>query len=417
MSEMLSVLRHRNYRRYWLALIFTVAGRNLEFTALPWLVLQMSDSPLMLGVTGLIQTLPTLALTPVGGVFADRIHGQRLLLFLQGLTALLSLIFATAVLKDWVEVGHVWLFAFLLGAIRAFDQPSRHALLPRVVPREEMAKAVALGNSVWQFVRLTVPGLAGLLIDLLGVGPTFYAAGLCFLIAMPLLFSVHISPTVSPGGRGHFLRDLVRGLNFAWRNDTVSTFIGMTFFNSVFGMSYAIMMPVFARDILQVGSRGYGFLQTAAGAGAVAGGLTVAYLARSLRQGRQALIGAIAFGLLLIGFAFSPWYPLSLGVLFLVGFANEFYMTTVMILLQLRLPDELRGRVMGIFGLTWSLMPLGGALSGTLAEYAGAPVAVALGGGLVATMALWVALTKPQIRELQGDPVPASARSSASAGR
>jgi MFS family permease len=162
----------------------------------------------------------------------------------------------------------------------------------------------------------------------------------------------------------------------------------MTLFNSLFGMSYLILMPVFARDILLVGSRGYGFLQSVGGGGALLGAFVAAYLAYSQRRGRQVLFSSLIFGALLIGFSLSPWYVLSLVLVFIINIANQLYITLINTIVQLKLPDELRGRVMGIYGLTWDLMPLGGMIAGAIAEYHGVPVAVLIGGGMVLTMSL-----------------------------
>lgn len=175
----------------------------------------------------------------------------------------------------------------------------------------------------------------------------------------------------------------------------------MTFFNSIFGLSYVILMPVFARDILQVGSQGFGFLQTTTGAGSLLGVLIVASLARASRKGWQVIMGAAIFGISLIGFAFSPWYLLSLRLVFFIGLANQVYMTTIISILQLKVPDQLRGRVMSIFGLTWDLTPVGGTIAGTIAEFAGAPVAVAICGFMVLAMASMVAVYLPRVRQME----------------
>jgi MFS family permease len=175
----------------------------------------------------------------------------------------------------------------------------------------------------------------------------------------------------------------------------------MTFFNSVFGMSYVIMMPVFARDVLHVGSQGFGFLQSAGGAGALAGVLLAAYLSHFRGKGLQAIVGAVVFGVTLILFALSGWFTLSLFAAFALGMAGQFYMTTIHAILQMNLPNELRGRVMGIHGLAWELMPIGGLISGAIAEFAGAPVAVAFGGITVGGMAFVVAIVMPRIRRLE----------------
>lgn len=374
---------------------------NMELVAQSWLVLQLTNSPLMLGLTGLTYAVPRIALVLVGGVIADRANRQRILILVQGFMAGLFFILGTLVVMEKVNLRHVLIFAFLSGCSRAFDRPVRFALLPQMVPKEEIANAIALGSSVWQFNRLIGPAVAGILIYLAGVGTTFYVCSLSSVIGMLFWFPISIDRIVIRRGEGGLIQHMMNGLNFIRRNQVFYTLMGMTFFNSVFGMSYLILMPVFARDILHVGSRGYGFLQTSTGAGALGGTLLVAYLAHSQRKGWQTIIGAVTFGTFLIGFALSPWYLLSLGLVFLMGLSNQLYLTSINTILQLRLPDGLRGRVMGVYGLTWDLMPLGGAISGTIAEYAGAPVAIAIGGFLVAVMALWVAVYLPQVRQLE----------------
>ena len=174
----------------------------------------------------------------------------------------------------------------------------------------------------------------------------------------------------------------------------------MTFFNSLFGMSYVILMPVFAQQVLRVGSEGYGFLMGVSGVGAVLGTSLVAALGNFRYKGWLLLSGGAMFGTTLLLFSLSRWYYLSLGLLFLSGGVNQMYMTSVNTLLQSLVPDQLRGRVMGVYSLTWSLLPLGGLLSGSIATLTSAPVAVGLGGVLVAGMALSVLAFLPRIRSL-----------------
>ena len=201
--------------------------------------------------------------------------------------------------------------------------------------------------------------------------------------------------------QGGVWRNIAAGLDFVRRNQLFYSLLGLTFFNSVFGMSYVILLPVFARSILLVGSRGFGLLQSVSGVGALLGTLTVAYLAQAGRRGWQVLVGSAAFGALLMMFAYSSSFPLSLGLIFLLGLFNQIYLTSINTILQLNLPNDLRGRVLGLFGLTWDLMPLGGAVAGAVAEYAGAPAAVALGGFLVAMMGFYGMARLPTVREIE----------------
>lgn len=396
----LSALRHRNYRLYWFGQLSSVLAQNMETIAQSWLVLELTNSPLILGLTGLTHAVPTIALTLLGGVLADRADRRRIMIITQAASAVVFFCLATLVSTGLIRLWHVIVAAFLSGSLKAFDRPSRMALLPQMVPREDMANAVAMGGSIWQLNRLIGPAVAGMSIYLLGVGPTYYICFVASFMAVGLWLFIRAKREPLESSRSGLLGHMMEGLNFIRENELFYIFIAMTFFNSVFGMSYLILMPVFARDILLVGSQGYGFLQSAGGAGALGGTLMVAYLAQSGKKVWQAILGAIIFGSLLITFSFSPWYQLSLGLAFLMGWASQFYMTTINTLLQLNVPEQLRGRVMGIYGLTWDLMPAGGAILGTIAEFAGAPIAVAVGGFLVSGMALSVALYSPRLRRL-----------------
>ena len=399
--EALSALRHRNYRLYWLGQLSSVLAQNMEGVAQSWLVLELTNSPLLLGLTGLAFAIPTITLTLLGGVIADRADRRRIMIFSQLGSATIFVILATLVIIQWVALWHVMTLAFLSGCIRAFDRPSRMALLPQMVPKEDIPNAVAVGGTIWQLNRLVGPAVAGLLIYLVGIGPTYYFCFFASLSAVYLWLGIRLEHQSAAVSSGRLLQHMMDGLNFIRKNEIYYTFISMTFFNSVFGMAYLILMPVFARDVLTVGSQGFGFLQSAGGLGALCGVLAVAYFSHSRRKGRQAIGGAIIFGVLLICFALSESYPLSLMLACALGIASQFYITMINAVLQVNLPDQLRGRVMGIYGLTWELMPVGGLIAGAIAEYAGAPAAVVAGGALVAVMALGVAIFSPNMRRLE----------------
>jgi MFS family permease len=399
--QALNALRHRNFRLYWFGQLASVLAQNMEGVAQSWLVLELTDSPLMLGLTGLTFAAPTIMLTLLGGVIADRADRRYIMIISQVGFAFNFLIIATLVVTGWIALWHVMALAFLSGCIRAFDRPSRMALLPQMVPKEDIPNAVAVGGTIWQLNRLVGPAVAGMLIYLIGLGATYYFCFFASLGAVCLWHAIRLEHQPTAASPGGLLQHMMDGLNFIRKNEIYYTFIGMTFFNSVFGMSYLILMPVFARNVLSVGSQGFGFLQSAGGAGALCGVLAVATFAHSGGKGRQAIGGAIIFGVLLILFALSRSYALSLVLACALGIASQFYLTTINAILQVNLPDQLRGRVMGIYGLVWDLMPVGGIIAGTIAEFAGAPVAVAMGGAFVALMALAVAVLLPNVRRLE----------------
>ncbi len=399
--QALSALRHRNYRLYWFGQLSSVLAQNMEGVAQGWLVLELTDSPLLLGLTGLTFAAPTIALTLLGGVIADRADRRRIMILSQSVSALNFVLLATLIVFEWIALWHVMALAFVSGCVRAFDRPSRMALLPQMVPKEDIANAVAVGGTIWQLNRLVGPALAGMLIYLIGIGPTYYFCFAASLFAVILWLGIRLATQSTAPSAGGVMQHMAEGLNFIRRNEIYLMFIAMIFFNSVFGMSYLILMPVFARNVLDVGSQGFGFLQSSGGAGALVGVLTVAWFSHSRGKGNQSLFGALAFGILLISFAASKLYAFSLALAFALGIASQFYMTTISTILQINLPNELRGRVMGIYGLAWELMPVGGMIAGAIAEFAGAPIAVGFGGFMVASMALLVAIFYPSVRRLE----------------
>ena len=396
-----SALRYRNYRLYWIGQLSSVLAQNMEGVAQGWLVLELTNSPLLLGVTGLAFATPTIALTLIGGVIADRTDRRRIMIASQTLSAIMFLLLGVLVMTERIALWHVITVAAISGVVRAFDRPSRMALLPQMVPKDEIPNAVAIGGTIWQLNRLVGPAFAGMLIYLIGIGPTYVFCFGASLIAVLLWLGIRLTSSPVAASGGGLMQHMAEGLNFIRGNEVFFIFMGLIFFNSVFGMNYLILMPVFARNVLEVGSQGFGFLQSAGGAGALVGVLAVAWFSHSRAKGKQALFGAGGFGALLVLFAASKSYPLSLFLAFALGVASQFYMTTVSTVLQVNLPNELRGRVMGIYGLVWELMPVGGMIAGGVAEVAGAPIAVGIGGVMVAAMALAVSVFYPSIRRLE----------------
>lgn len=394
-----SAMRHRAFQLYWTGMILSVLAQNMEFVALAWLVLELTNSPVLLGLTAMINAAPIIALNLIGGAAADRVNRQRLLQLVQAASTILYFILAFLTATNLVQFWHVLVFAFVIGGARAFDGPARMALLPQVVPRDALPSAVSLINVVWQLPRLVGPAVAGVLIATVGISASFLLSG-CGALGALVAFSVLRLERPVVVAEGSFLRNILEGLRYIRNSPIILTLIAMTFFNSVFGMSYILMEAVFARDVLDVGSEGFGLMETAGAIGALAGVLAAAHFSRQGKKGRQTVIGAVTFGGLLIGFAWTPWFVVSLVLLFLAGLFCQLYMTTIITTLQLTVADEVKGRVLGLFGLTYSLIPLGGTISGAITQLASAPIAVSSGGFLVAAMALLVAVKVPRVRDL-----------------
>ena len=395
-----SALRYPNYRCFWWGQIFSVAAQSMEFVAGAWLILDLTGSPLILGLSSLAHAVPTLLFALVAGTAADRMDRRQLLWTLHGFAALIYIVLGVLVVTQFVEAWMVVLGSFLMGGMRVMDQPARHGMLPYTIPRQDLPNAVAMSSFAFQIPRPVAPAVAGVLIAAMGTGPTYFVIAAASTLSMALYWLLRVEMAPRSGPPQSWMADVLEGVRFVRRDQIIYGLIGMTFVNSLFGMSYMVLLPVFARAVLHVGSEGYGFMQTVSGVGGMLGALVAAQLAGIGHKGLQALLGAVAFGLLLIVLAWCPWYLPACALLFFVGTANQLYMTTTTTVLQLSIPNELRGRVMSIWGLTFSLIPTGGAISGAVAEQFGSPVAIGVGGALVVLTTLLVATRLPRIRQL-----------------
>lgn len=400
-----TALRHRNYRYYWFGMVAAIMGIQILMVAQAWLVYDLTRSPAYLGLVGFSQALPTVLLTMIGGAVADRVDRRKLLLFTQSSNALIVLALAILTSTGQIQVWHVIAAAALAGTIMAFDQPARMALVPQLIEREDLMNAVALQSMVWQGTRIVGPAIGGLLIGALGggregVAACFYLAAVFTGIMVAAIVKLRVLYKTPESTEKHLGRNMAEGVAFIAKNRVFASLIGLTFFDSIFGLSYVILLPVFAREVLHVESSGYGFLMGISGVGALVGTTVVASLGDYRYKGRLLLAGAVCFGVTLVLFSFSRIFLLSLGVLFVSGVVNSLYMTTVNTTLQALVPDQLRGRVMGIYALAWGLLPMGGMVGGAVATVTSAPFAVAVGGTLVVAMALGVAVRSSQVRNL-----------------
>lgn len=386
------------YRRYFVGLVLYVLGHRSEYVTYAWIVWELTTDPLYLGLLGLAQGAPYILLQLGGGVVADRTNRLVLLRWTTLFTATgLVVAFALSV-TGLARVEHLLVLAALSSAVRSFDDPSRQALLPQLVDRARLPNAVALGSIPWQGGRVLGPSIAGVLIAALGGPAGFAFAAGCTFAALGVYSRLRVrstAPTVAGGVAG----ELMTGLRFLGGNYLFRSLIGLALFNSLFGMSYLTLLPIFADRYFDAGSEGYGLLQAATGAGSIAATLLFATLAHHIpRRGMAVLIAAAGFGLLLILFSLSASLPLAFAVLMLVGAGGTLYMTQINALLQERVPDQLRGRVMSAFTLCYNMVPFGGVLAGGLAAAVDARFAVLAGGALVAATALLILVSSSRLR-------------------
>jgi MFS family permease len=374
----------------------------MQMVAQGLLVYDLTHSPFWLGVVGAARAVSMIVLPPMGGVLADRLPRLKLLKITQSLSLLVQIVLATLVGLGVVQVWQIIALAFLSGAVNAFDQPTRQALLPDLVKREDLTNAIALNSAVWQGSALIGPSLAGLVITGFSLAAAFYLNALTFSAVLIALFLMKGVPEYSGGPRRTrgLLDDLREGLRYAGKTRLVLTLLVMAAITSIFGRSYQHLLPVFAREVLGRGATGLGLMMSAPGAGTLVGAMLLGALGDVRRKGLVFFAGIFALSVLLIGFTLSRSFVLTLAILFLVGVAAIIFSTMMATMLQLTAPAQMRGRVMSLVTVAMQgFNPIGAMLVGALATAIGTPAAVALAASVVSVAALLAMIRAPDVRD------------------
>ncbi|MGQ4809831.1 Enterobactin exporter EntS [Candidatus Entotheonellaceae bacterium PAL068K] len=416
-----SSMRYGHFRYYWLALLTGVTGHQmlLQFT-MGWLMFDLTGEAKHLAFLGLAIAIPALVLNLLGGVLADRLEPKFLVAASQGTSASVVVVLAVLVLTDQVEVWHVLVTAVIIGAVQAFDQPSRSSVFPRLVQPQHIVSAVAMESIVWNVVRVLAPALAGIVIDRWSIHASMFFSAATFSILGSVVSVLRLRPR--PPATGQVLHQIGESFRYVRRHPIFLYIMLLTFCNSLFGMAYILLMPVFAKDVLNVGAEQVGWLLGASGVGGTLGTWMIGSLREGHPKGLVMLGGAMVYGLALILFSLSAWqgmYGVCMGLLFVVGIANSLYLVGGLSTLQQLVPDQLRGRVMGLYGVTWSLAPLGMSQAGLIAQYLGAPVAVAAGAVVLVGVVVLIFALSPDVRALRvevAEPARPASAGSAEAG-
>ncbi|MDO8671782.1 MAG: MFS transporter [Dehalococcoidia bacterium] len=399
-SETLSSLQYPNFRRLWLGQMGNSGAQWMEIVARGWLVYQLTDSPLMLGLVFAVRAAPMLFFGIFGGVLADRLDRRKLLVASLLANMVLVLILATLIVTETLQVWHVFATALLTGVVMAFQQPARQAMIPNLVSKRHLMNAIALNQAAMNVTWSAGPALAGFLVGIVGMGGTYYAQAVLLLWASVLSFSVKIPPSTSPPRKSTMFFDLKEGLAYVRSNGTILALLVLALVPVMLANPYQSMMPVFAKDVLNMGPEGLGILMSAPGIGAFVGSTLIASLSGFRRKGLLLLVGVGLFGLTLVAFTLSHWMVISVLILVAVGTAQSGFQAINTTLLQTNTPDELRGRVFSIFLLDRGLGPLGTTLAGFLTTFIGAPITIGLMGGACFLLALGIAIAKPSLRRL-----------------
>ncbi len=402
LAQLWRALRSRNYRLFFGGQGISLIGTWMQRIALSWLVYRLTGSAMMLGAVGFASQVPTFLLAPLAGVLSDRWNLRKVLVVTQVLAMVQALALAVLTLTDTVAVWHVFALGIALGAINGFDVPARQTFVVQMVPKvEDVPNAIALNSLLVNSARLIGPSLAGILIGLVGEGVCFLANGLSYVAVVAALLAMQLPARRARPPQTHVLRDLTQGFRYAFGFAPIRGVLLLLALVSLVGMTYVVLMPIFATDVLHGGPHTLGFLMAAAGGGAVAGAF---YLA-----GRQSVVGLgdtitratllLGAGLAVLSWARLEW--LALGLMVVIGFAAMLQLAASNTVLQTIVEDHMRGRVMSFYTMAFmGMAPLSSLLAGALANWVGTTPALLLSGIVCMVGAAVSALQLPALRAL-----------------
>ncbi|MBF0480341.1 MAG: MFS transporter [Desulfovibrionaceae bacterium] len=379
--------QHRDYRLFFTGQFISLVGTWMQQVAQSWLVYRLTGSSLSLGLVGFAGQFPVFLLSVFGGVMADRLNRRFVLVGTQVAAMLQAAVLAGLTLAGSVQVWEVVVLAAFLGAVNAVDIPTRQSFVVELVGKKDLHNAIALNSSMFNLARILGPSLAGMLLAAVGEGWCFALNAVSFLAVIACLLRMNAPRRPAPERTGSMREHLGEGFAYAWRTAAVRSVLFLLGVMSVISMSYVVLMPVFASDILSGGPRALGLLMAASGVGSLAGALMLAMRSESRGLGRFAYFGMLGFGACLVLFSQSTLLPLSAALMLPAGFCMIVSMAAANTILQTLCPDHLRGRVMALFTMMFmGMAPFGALLSGSLAHVIGAPATVAAGGAACVLM-------------------------------
>jgi MFS family permease len=376
-------LRHRNFQLFFSGQLISLIGTWMQSVAQSWLVYRLTGSALLLGSVGFASQIPVFLFSPLGGIAADHFNRRKIVIGTQVASMLLAFMLAGLTLWGKVQVWHVFVLAALLGVVNAFDIPGRQSFLVDMVGREDLMNAIALNSSMFNGARVVGPAIAGILVARIGEGWCFFAK---------------VTSAVRPTMASPF-EHMMEGFRFVNRTAPIRALLLLLGLVSLVGMPYVVLMPIFADKILHGGARGLGVLMGATGVGALFGALTLAFREGVKGLGRWVALCCAGFGASLLVFALSHQFWVSVILLLPVGYTMMLQMACSNTLIQVMVPDKLRGRVMAVYSMMFmGMAPIGALLGGAIADHLGAQVTVAIGGVASVLGAIWFWLQLPKIR-------------------
>jgi MFS family permease len=395
-------LRNRDFRYLWAGTCFLSGGLWIQQVSLGWAIYEMTRSSILLGALNGLRFLPFLIFSPLAGVAADRSDRRKLMITTQWFVLVTALAMGVVVSLDLLEVWHLFAFTLVTGVVWSFSEPVRQALIPDVVPRAELMNAVALNSAAFNFTKIIGPSVGGVLIVLFGLAGNFYIQSASYLFVMWMIYRMHIPERVRDANRSSVLSNLREGIRYVWSEPVVFSILATAMIPRLFAMPYQALMPIFQKDVLQVGPDGLGMMMAAPGLGAMLVMLSVAHFANRVNRPGLLMIAALVLqGAFLILFALMRTLPLALLTLVVVGGFQVLFMSISNMVLHMTVPDQLRGRVMSIYMLDRGITPAGALMAGVSAHFIGAPYTVMGMGAMVLALAAVVVAFLPSLRKVR----------------
>jgi MFS family permease len=382
-------LRHRNYRLFFWGQLVSLIGTWMQQTAMSWFVYEKTNSKLLLGIVAAMGSAPMMLSSVWGGSLADRYPKRSILVATQTAQMICAFFLAAGVWAGFATPSFIIVIAALNGLAMGFDMPARQAFTVEMTSREDLLNAISLNSSIVNGARIVGPSVAGLLIGAFGVATCFFLNGLTFIAVIAGFLMMRLPPFQRPAHLVSTGEHAWNGIVYSIKHQRVRTILLLFLAVGVFGWSYTVLMPAFARDVLSRGANGYGILMSASGTGAFIGALMVATYGHLFTPRRLALGGVWLFSAALLALSLSRNFYLALAILFVAGFGMLLFFSTSNTVLQTIVPDEMRGRVMGVWSLVFGAMiPLGSLEAGAVAHWLSTSFALAFGAIICAASAL-----------------------------
>lgn len=396
-------LKELEFRNLWLGMLPGTMAMQMGMITNGYLAYDLTGSAAAIGLVTLGFGVPMLLFALIGGVVADRVSKRRILMLTQMTIGLCAATLAFLVLSDLIRIWHMTLVAFVMGTCFAFNMPARQSFVAEIISRERLMNAIALNNAGMNMSRVVGPALAGFLIGIpwIGIGGVYVLMVVMYVFVVLSLFRVRDRGARPNDGKTSGLRSLLDGLGYIRGNPVLMALLLLAFAPVMLGMPYQALMPVFAEDVFNVGPSGLGLLMTVNGIGALLGSLVIASMSSVSRRGLVQLALGVTFGLSLALFAFSGHFAVGLFALLIVGGASAAYMSLNSTLVMDKAEPAYHGRVMSVYMLTFSLMPISVLPVGALADMFGAPLTIGLGGVALVAVVILYGVFHPSYRHLR----------------